>query len=95
MADAWNLVLTNFVEALRLVQPQLKALGLWLVNIAASAGVGLLVFIAAFVIAGILLPTRHRAISLRTVFPGGWLANVVINLPTWQGRLSAAWPVVY
>ncbi|MCB1751973.1 MAG: AI-2E family transporter [Gammaproteobacteria bacterium] len=55
VANAWNLVLTNFVEALRLVEPQLKVLGLWLLSVAAKAGVGLLVFVAAFVIAGILL----------------------------------------
>ena len=64
VADAWNLVLTNFVEALRLVQPQLKALGLWLVNIAASAGVGALVVIAAFVIAGILLANSAQSHQL-------------------------------
>jgi len=55
VANAWNLVLTNFSEALRAVQPLVKAVGLWLVNVAASAGIGVLIFIAAFVIAGILL----------------------------------------
>ena len=55
VAKAWNFVLTNFAEALRLVQPQLKVIGLWLVKVGASAGIGLLVFVAAFVIAGVLL----------------------------------------
>ena len=55
MANAWNFVLTNFSEALLLVKPQIKVLGLWMVNLAASAGIGLLIFVAASVIAGILL----------------------------------------
>lgn len=55
VAKAWNLVLTNFSAALHAVQPQVKAIGLWLVNVAASAGMGLLIFVAAVVIAGILL----------------------------------------
>jgi len=55
VAKAWDLVLTNFSAALHAVQPQVKAIGLWLVNVAASAGMGLLIFVAAVVIAGILL----------------------------------------
>lgn len=61
VANAWNFVLTNFSEALLLVKPQIKVLGLWLVNLAASAGIGLLIFVAASVIAGILL--AHSAQS--------------------------------
>lgn len=55
LADFWNLASTNLAEALHLVEPQLKAIGLWSVDAAASAGLGLLMFVAAFVIAGILL----------------------------------------
>ncbi len=55
LANTWNLALTNFSEVLLLVQPQVKAVGLWLVNTAASAGIGLIVLLVAFVIAGILL----------------------------------------
>ena len=66
MAKAWNLVLTNFSEALRAVQPQLKAVGLWLVNVAASASIGVLIFFAAFIIAGILL--AHSAQGHRLAY---------------------------
>jgi predicted PurR-regulated permease PerM len=55
VARIWGLASTNFSEALKLLQPQIKALGVWLVNIAASAGIGLIMFVLAFVIAGIFL----------------------------------------
>jgi predicted PurR-regulated permease PerM len=57
----WSLAATNLSEALKLLQPQIKALGVWLVNVAASAGIGLIMFIFAFVIAGIFL--AHSADS--------------------------------
>ena len=66
VAKAWNLVLTNFSEALRAVQPQVKAVGLWLVNVAASASIGVLIFFAAFIIAGILL--AHSAQGHRLAY---------------------------
>ena len=55
VAQLWNLAATNFAEVLKLVQPQLKAFGGWLVEVAASAGLGMIMFVFAFVIAGILL----------------------------------------
>lgn len=55
IANIWTLASTNLPEALKLVQPQLKAVGSWLVATAASAGIGLLMFVVAFVIAGVLL----------------------------------------
>lgn len=55
IAKIWNLASTNLSDALMLVQPQLKAVGAWLVNAAASAGLGMVMFVFAFVIAGILL----------------------------------------
>jgi predicted PurR-regulated permease PerM len=55
ISSTWLLAATNLGEALKLVQPQLKAIGAWLLEIAASSGIGLLVFIFAFVIAGVLL----------------------------------------
>lgn len=61
IAKIWDLASTNLAEALKLVQPQLKAIGAWLVNAAASAGLGLIMFFAAFVIAGVLL--AHSASS--------------------------------
>ena len=59
----WSLASTNLSEALKLLQPQIKALGVWLVSVAASAGVGLIIFVFAFVIAGLFL--AHSAGSHR------------------------------
>lgn len=53
--DSWRLAASNLGDALKLVQPQLKAIGTWLLEVAASSGLGLLVFIFAFVIAGVIL----------------------------------------
>lgn len=64
LTNAWNLALSNFAEALRLVQPQVKAIGLWLVDVAASAGLGLIILVVAFVIAGILLAHSARGHQL-------------------------------
>ncbi|MEJ2270111.1 MAG: AI-2E family transporter [Desulfobulbaceae bacterium] len=55
VARIWSLASTNLSEALKPLQPQIKALGLWLVNVAASAGIGLIMFIFAFIIAGVFL----------------------------------------
>lgn len=63
VANIWNLASTNLAEALKLVRPQIKAIGAWLVNVAASAGIGMIMFVFAFVIAGILL--AHSAAGNR------------------------------
>lgn len=55
VAKMWNLASTNLTDALKLVQPQLEAVGAWLLNAAASAGMGMIMFVAAFVISGVLL----------------------------------------
>ncbi len=60
-AKMWNLASTNLTDALKLLQPQFKAIGAWLLNAAASAGLGVIIFVAAFVIAGVLL--AHSASS--------------------------------
>jgi predicted PurR-regulated permease PerM len=54
-ANLWTLAATNLAEAVKVVQPQIRAFGAWLVDVAAGAGLGLLLLIFAFVIAGILL----------------------------------------
>lgn len=64
IANAWTLASTNLPEALKLVQPQLKAVGGWLVNVAASAGIGLLMFLVAFAIAGVLLAHSEGSYKL-------------------------------
>jgi predicted PurR-regulated permease PerM len=65
VANTWNLAATNLPEALKIVQPQLKAVGSWLVEVAASAGFGLLMLVIAFVI----FPANRGHASKRLVVP--------------------------
>jgi len=51
----WALASTNLEEALGQVGPYLKTAGTWLLKMAAGAGLGILEFIFAIVIAGVLL----------------------------------------
>jgi predicted PurR-regulated permease PerM len=51
----WQEASTNLTEVLRKFQPQLQMLGSWLLHFAASAGVGLVHFVLAIVIAAVLL----------------------------------------
>jgi predicted PurR-regulated permease PerM len=51
----WRDASTNLEDVLRSLEPQLKALGSWLLHLATSAGMGLLHFVLAIVIAGVLL----------------------------------------
>lgn len=73
IARLWHQASTNLADVLQLVQPQLKALGVWLIDVAAKAGVGMIMFVFAIVIAGVLLAysaDSHRivhAISRRLV----------------------------
>ena len=65
VASLWSLAATNLAGALELVQPQLKAFGVWLVGLAASAGIGMIMFLFAVVIAGAML--AHSGGSHRLV----------------------------
>ncbi len=51
----WRDASTNLADVLTRLEPQLQALGAWLLRLATSAGVGLLHFMLAIVIAGVLL----------------------------------------
>jgi len=53
----WRLASVNLAGALGEIGPQLKVLGKWLLSGAAGAGIGILQFVAAIVIAGVIL--RH------------------------------------
>jgi predicted PurR-regulated permease PerM len=53
--DLWRQASTNIQDALRALAPQLQSVGSWLLRLAASAGVGLLHFVLAILIAGLLL----------------------------------------
>lgn len=55
LAKIWQLAATNFTEVLKLLQPQLKVFGTWLIKVAASAGIGMLIVLISVVIAGVLL----------------------------------------
>ncbi len=77
IANVWTLAATNLGDALRILEPQIKAFGGWLVEVATGAGLGLLMLMFAFVIAGILLATSARgdrlvrSISRRLAGPRG------------------------
>lgn len=55
----WHKASTNLEAAIESLEPQLKALGAWLLHAAADAGLGVLQFVVAIVIAGIMLAHAH------------------------------------
>ena len=52
----WNLASENIQAALKQIGPQIKAVGTWLLATAAGAGFGILQFVFAIIIAGVLMP---------------------------------------
>ena len=73
----WRQATDNLGGALAEIEPQLRSVGEWFLSFVAGAGFGMLGFIAAIVIAGILL-TRSAAVqrfvellATRLVGPGG------------------------
>jgi len=64
LARFWSLASENLGAALQQIAPQLKAFGGWLLKAAAGAGLGILKFVVAIIIAGALLAHAqggHRA----------------------------------
>lgn len=55
LARFWHLASANLEEAMREIAPQLKSIGRWLLSAAAGAVFGVLKFIFAIIIAGVLL----------------------------------------
>ncbi len=55
VAAFWTLAATNLEQALTVIEPQIRAFGAWLVRALAGAGLGLLQFIAAIIIAGVFI----------------------------------------
>lgn len=53
--DFWSLASENLKAATDRIQPQLEAFSSWLVSTAAGAGLGILQFVIAIIIAGVLL----------------------------------------
>jgi predicted PurR-regulated permease PerM len=56
----WHLATNNLAQALGEVAPQLQAVGVWLLGLVAGAGFGLLNFLVAIVIAGVMLAHAER-----------------------------------
>jgi predicted PurR-regulated permease PerM len=57
----WQEATANLGEALSRIEPQLQAVGVWLLSFVAGAGFGMLSFMAAIVIAGVLLAHSEAA----------------------------------
>ena len=51
----WRQAIANLGAAVAQIEPQLRAAGVWLLSFVAGAGFGMLSFMAAIVIAGLLL----------------------------------------
>ena len=58
--DFWNSASSNMDGLLRSLEPQIKTAGKWLLSMAADAGLGLLHFVIAIVIAAVLLAKSER-----------------------------------
>jgi predicted PurR-regulated permease PerM len=59
----WHQASANLGQALSGIEPQLRSIGVWLLSFVAGAGFGMLSFMAAIVIAGVLL--AHSVASQR------------------------------
>lgn len=55
LAEFWELASNNLEEAIEQIRPQLRATVKWLLSMLAGAGLALLQFVAAIIIAGVLL----------------------------------------
>jgi len=64
VANLWTTAATNLGDALKIVEPQIKAFGGWLLEVAAGAGLGLLMLLFAFIIAGVMLAMSARGDQL-------------------------------
>jgi predicted PurR-regulated permease PerM len=60
----WTLASQNIQAALQKIGPEIKAVGAWLLTTAAGAGFGILQFVFAIIIAGVLMP--HASGAKRT-----------------------------
>lgn len=68
LARFWHLASTNLQNALREIAPQLKSVGSWLLSAAAGAAFGVLKFIFAVIIAGVLLSRSKGGSELADSF---------------------------
>jgi predicted PurR-regulated permease PerM len=82
----WSLAATNLEAALKQAQPQLEAIGRGLLKMAASAGMGVLMFLLAIIISGVFLATAPAGTGLaerlfRRLAPvqGGGFARLTVQ----------------
>ena len=69
----WHLASTNLQHAMGQIVPQLKSIGSWLVSAAAGVAFGVLKFIFAIIIAGVLLSRSKGGYDLAESFAAqGW-----------------------
>jgi len=61
LSGFWMLASQNIQAALQKIGPEIKAVGTWLLTTAAGAGFGILQFVFAIVIAGVLMPQAAGA----------------------------------
>jgi len=61
--DFWRLASENLTAAVSKIAPYLKTFGLWLLNAAAGAGFGIVSFVIAIIIAGVLLANGARGVQ--------------------------------
>jgi predicted PurR-regulated permease PerM len=61
--DFWRLASENLTAAVSKIAPYLKTFGLWLLNAAAGAGFGIVSFVIAIIIAGVLLANGERGVE--------------------------------
>ncbi len=62
--DFWRLASENLTAAVSKIAPYLKTFGLWLLSTAAGAGFGIVSFVIAIIIAGVLLANGERGVQV-------------------------------
>jgi len=62
--DFWHLSSENLASAVSKIAPHLKVFGLWLLNRAAGAGFGIVSFVIAIIIAGVMLANEERGVRV-------------------------------
>jgi len=68
--DLWQRAVTNLPDVLDEFEPQIRAVGSWLLDTVTNTGIGILQFLVSFVIAGILLTTSEK---------GGAVAQMLVR----------------
>jgi predicted PurR-regulated permease PerM len=81
--DFWRLSSENLTAAVVKVAPHFKALGLWLLNVAAGTGFSIVSFVISILIAGVLLANGERGTHMALAISGrlsGDRGSELVNL---------------